>query len=214
MMWFPCFQMLPGQCTSSTAECRLDDSHNTDALARGLGPAYNGRIEHDWWRCDPTPTIQSMHKLWSIFFPNPKHVATPKYVTNLAMPRLCEGKSASLFGWIRLHVMLMEDEHGYIWHCNHCGNETGILYEFNDLHVGKTWKGWDKLGKSWGKLCRVLTKRLVGRLERGKIGRSSPSHPQVLQYSPNLPQLFIQIFPTSSPKVFWKSSGSLPPTFL
>ena len=110
------------------------------------------------------------------------------------------------------------------WHCNHCGNETGILYEFNDLHVGKTWKGWDKLGKSWGKLCRVLTKkRLVGRLERGKIGRtwwkvgsfdSSPSHPQVLQYSPNLPQLFIQIFPTSSPKVFWKSSGSLPPTFL
>jgi hypothetical protein len=48
------------------------------------------------------------------FFPNPKHVATPKYVTNLAMPRLCEGKSASLFGWIRLHVMLMEDEHGYM----------------------------------------------------------------------------------------------------
>jgi hypothetical protein len=35
-------------------------------------------------------------------------------VTNLAMPRLCEGKSASLFGWIRLHVMLMEDEHGYM----------------------------------------------------------------------------------------------------
>lgn len=78
MMWFPCFQMLPGQCTSSTAECRLDDAHNTDALARGLGPAYNGRIEHDWWRCDPTPTIQSMHKLWSIFFSKPQTRSNPE----------------------------------------------------------------------------------------------------------------------------------------
>lgn len=30
-----CTVTLSGQCTSSTAECRLDDAHNTDALARG-----------------------------------------------------------------------------------------------------------------------------------------------------------------------------------
>ena len=137
------------------------------------------------------------------------------------------GKSASLFGWIRLHVMhkrwtwlhdiatMVAMKHWYLW----------ILWLECWENLGK---GWDKLGKGWGKLCRVLTRNYFGRLVRRKVGRtggkldsfySSPSHPQV--FPKNLPPLFTQIFPTSSPKrsprlleVFQKSSLNFPRTFL